>query len=192
MGKHFMFDLTGFALFAILSSVTPGPNNAIPAAIGATIGVRKGLPALLGIAFGFAVMVFVVFIGLGQIIIQAGPGAWLVMKVTGALILAWLAWKIATSPVEESKIVDRPLPKDNVTKFSGFIGADAFQWVNPKAWIICSSAIATYFNTAQSVLSQAVLFALVFGVSGFFWLSTMARGGNDHPPTFIWATSACV
>ncbi len=155
-----MIEIWGFALFAYVASATPGPNNVLLTAVGASVGIRRGLPALAGIAGGFAMMIFVVAIGVGQTIILADSGFQLGMRLVGLAVLVWLAWKIATAPVapEGASPDEAAVPRREV----GFLGAALFQWVNPKAWIICASAIAAYLNVEQDVLPQATLLALTF------------------------------
>src|SRR6266851_4084345 len=47
-----------------------------------------------------------------------------------------------------------------------FFGAAAFQWVNPKSWLICTSAAATFLDPkAGSALGQSAAFALTFVVA---------------------------
>ncbi len=45
-------------VFAVVTSITPGPNNIMLAATGANVGVRRGLPYLLGVNVGFTLMLF--------------------------------------------------------------------------------------------------------------------------------------
>ena len=94
-----MIEIWGFALFAYVASATPGPNNVLLTAVGASVGIRRGLPALAGIAGGFAMMIFVISIGVGQTIVLADSGFQLGMRLVGLAVLVWLAWKIATAPV---------------------------------------------------------------------------------------------
>src|SRR6266851_3166382 len=47
-----------------------------------------------------------------------------------------------------------------------FFGAAAFQWVNPKSWLVCASAAATFLDhRAGSALIQSLAFALTFVVA---------------------------
>jgi len=159
--ETFMIEIWGFALFAYVASATPGPNNVLLTAVGASVGIRRGLPALAGIAGGFAMMIFVVSIGVGQTIVLADSGVQLGMRLVGLAVLVWLAWKIATAPVTPEGVP--PADMDSVPKREvGFFGAALFQWVNPKAWIICASAIAAYLNVEQAVLPQAAMLAITF------------------------------
>jgi threonine/homoserine/homoserine lactone efflux protein len=89
-------EALGFLGFSIVVAGTPGPSNAILTATGANVGVVRGLPALVGVAAGMAVLMFVVVFGLGEIILKTSV-LLTAVKWTGAAVLLWLAWKIATS-----------------------------------------------------------------------------------------------
>ena len=160
-----MLELAGFAAFALAACATPGPNNVLLTALGATVGMRRGLPALFGIAFGFAVMIFLASMGVGQFIVEAGSGVTTAMRVAGVAILSWLAWQIATASVEEGGGLEDPEPP-MVPRFGSFLGAAVFQWVNPKAWVVCASAIAAYLDVSRDMLAQATTFALTFVFAG--------------------------
>src|SRR5438445_13852252 len=84
--------------FSVSAAGTPEPSNALLTATGAHVGVLRGLPALVGVAAGMAVLMFVVVIGLGTMILQM-PVILTAIKWAGAAVLLWLAWRIATSPV---------------------------------------------------------------------------------------------
>ena len=90
-------------LFVVVTTFTPGPNNAMLLASGLNFGFRRGLPHLWGVALGFAVMVLAVGVGLGALF-QAYPAAYTVLKYVGAAYLLYLAWQIATAgPIEEGE-----------------------------------------------------------------------------------------
>lgn len=148
--------LTAFVLFAFVSSITPGPNNTMLLASGVNFGVRRSIPHALGISVGFMVMVLAVGLGLGEVF-KAWPALYTVLRYTGAAYLLYLAWKIATSgPVgTASSSARKPL---------GFWGAAAFQWVNPKAWVMAVTAMALYTDPDRPLMTLATVtlaFALV-------------------------------
>jgi threonine/homoserine/homoserine lactone efflux protein len=57
-------------IFAISSTVTPGPNNIMIMTSGLNYGVKKSIPHLLGICFGFPVMVIVIGFGFSIIFVR--------------------------------------------------------------------------------------------------------------------------
>jgi threonine/homoserine/homoserine lactone efflux protein len=89
------------------------------------------------------------------------------MNWTGAAFLLWLAWKIATAPAASEARGDRPV---------GFAGATLFQWINPKSWLVGTSAAGTWLHPgSDSALWQAACFAALFVTaalpSGLLWLA---------------------
>jgi threonine/homoserine/homoserine lactone efflux protein len=143
----------GLAVFALVSSITPGPNNLMLMASGANFGFRRSVPHMLGVALGFTVMVLLIGIGLVQVF-DAFPVAYQVLKVVSVAYLLYLAWKIGTAaaPVEGADSVGTPFT---------FIQAALFQWVNPKAWTMALTAVSVY-SPSQSVTAMAFV-AGVFG-----------------------------
>jgi threonine/homoserine/homoserine lactone efflux protein len=141
-----------FFLFSVAAAGTPGPSNALLTATGANVGVRRGLPCLLGVTLGMGLMMFVVAFGLGSLILR-NPVVLEAVKWCGAAVLSWLAWRIATA--------GRPRAADGPPV--GFVGAAAFQWINPKSWLVCASAAAAFLEEgASSALVQSAAFGLVF------------------------------
>jgi threonine/homoserine/homoserine lactone efflux protein len=142
-----------FFLFAVAAAGTPGPSNAMLTAVGANVGVRRGFPCLLGVAFGMGLMMFAVAFGFGSLIL-GHPAILRALRWCGAAFLCWLAWQIATAGGARAPVGGRPV---------SFIGAAAFQWINPKSWLVCASATATFLEEgAGDALGQSVAFGLVF------------------------------
>ncbi|GAA6195667.1 LysE family translocator [Pseudophaeobacter sp.] len=147
------YDLfLALALFAFVSSITPGPNNLMLMASGANFGFRRTIPHMLGVALGFVFMVVLVGAGLVQVF-DAFPISYTVLKVASVLYLLYLAWKIANAgPAEASGSGGTPMT---------FLQAAAFQWVNPKAWAMALTAISVY--TPDQTLWAIFLVGAVFG-----------------------------
>ena len=132
MTAEMLLELVGFA-FA--TSATPGPNNTILLASGATFGLRRTIPHMVGICAGIVVMIVAVGLGLGAVF-RAMPVLYNLLQVVGIVYLLVLAWRIARSgSPKQGAQTRRPL---------GFLGAAAFQWVNPKAWVMVIAAVTAY------------------------------------------------
>jgi threonine/homoserine/homoserine lactone efflux protein len=155
-----------FFLFAVVAAITPGPSNLILTSTGATVGVLRGLPSLCGVAIGMGLMMFLVAFGLGSLVL-ASPVMLQGLKWCGIGFLLWLSWKIATAGRSEATA-----DKDQV----GFLRAAAFQWVNPKSWLVSASAVGTYLQAAAgSAFAQALSFGALFVLAAlpscFVWLA---------------------
>lgn len=157
--------LLAFALFAFVTSITPGPNNTMLLTSGLNFGFRRSIPHMLGISCGFGVMVAAVGLGLGAVF-KAWPLLYGALRYVGAAYLLYLAWKIATAdPASDEFGAARPM---------GFWAAAAFQWVNPKGWIMAVGAIGTYTPQQHyfaNVLLIALLFAIINAPSVCIWVS---------------------
>ncbi|HSC84879.1 MAG TPA: LysE family translocator [Pseudomonas sp.] len=170
--------LLAFVAFAFVTSVTPGPNNMMLLASGVNFGVRRSLPHMFGISLGFMLLVICVGLGLGQLFEQV-PLLYSILRYGGAAYLLYLAWKIAAAGAPNAG--ESPSGKPFT-----FLQAAAFQWVNPKAWIMAIGAITTY--TPQqgflfNVLLIAALFALVNCPSVGLWTmaGSLLRRWLDRP-----------
>jgi threonine/homoserine/homoserine lactone efflux protein len=159
---------TAVSLFAFAMAMTPGPNNLIATASGATFGLRRTIPQMWGVAVGAPVMLILLGLGVAQAML-AYPGLQQGMSWAGAAYLLWLAWKIATSgPTEAGNIEGAP---------PTFIQSALFQWVNPKAWVLCLSAIATYTHAGPDQMNEILVIAAVFVPMTFVSLTVWAQFG---------------
>jgi threonine/homoserine/homoserine lactone efflux protein len=157
--------LWALLMFVVVTTFTPGPNNAMLMTSGLNFGFRRGLPHLWGVALGFGLMVLAVGIGLGAMF-QAYPAAYAVLKYVGAAYLLYLAWQIATAGPAEANGDARGRP---IT----FFDAAAFQWVNPKGWVMAVGAVTTYAAVAAfplNVMFIATLFGALGILSSAAWL----------------------
>lgn len=147
--------LLSVLLFAVVSTATPGPNNIMVMTSGMNFGVWRTLPHYLGICIGFPAMVLAISLGLGQLF-EAVPAMHQIVKVLGICYLSYLAWRIATTATQIREAgYSRPL---------SFWQAAAFQWVNPKAWVMAIGALATFTTVNGEVLEQALGIAIAFMV----------------------------
>lgn len=139
-------------------------------ASGANFGFRRTLPHMLGVAFGFMFMLLVVGIGLTQLFIRY-PASYTVLRVVSLFYLLFLAWKIASaSPVKTDA-------EDSASKPFSFLQAAAFQWVNPKAWIMSLTAISVYAGDRS--FTQVLIVTLVFGLVNIPSVSSWAVLGQQ-------------
>ena len=134
--------------FVTVMTATPGPNNLMLMASGANAGFRRSLPHIFGIAVGCQIILLCVALGLGQLLTQ-WPGALDLLRVVGALYLLYLAWQLVRSnPVQSTATQTKPFT---------FTQAALFQWVNPKAWMMILTGVATFTNPQDFTISVAIV-----------------------------------
>jgi threonine/homoserine/homoserine lactone efflux protein len=155
-----------FLLFAVVAAITPGPSNLILTATGAKVGLLRGFPCLGGVVTGMGLMMFLVAFGLGNAVLVS-PWVILVLKWAGTGFLLWLSWKVASAGRRDATTEKQPL---------GFWGAAAFQWINPKSWLVSISAVSVYLHPAVGTafiqaIALGALFLLAALPSCFAWLA---------------------
>lgn len=143
-----MNDLLPLLSYSLLMSATPGPNNLLLTTSGANFGYRRSLPHLLGVNLGGGLQTWLSCLGLGTLL-AAHPAVHDALRIAGALLLLWMAWKLTTPVVFGSELA-RPL---------GFVEAVAFQFVNPKTWLK-SVTVATVFMPSGLPTGTAALLVL--------------------------------
>ncbi|MFK7835235.1 MAG: LysE family translocator [Sulfitobacter sp.] len=154
--------LPALALFAFVSSVTPGPNNLMLMVSGANYGFRRTVPHMMGISVGFLVMMVLAGLGLIQVF-DRYSFSYTVLKVLSVGYMLYLAWRIANAaPIRKQTGASQPMT---------FLQAAAFQWVNPKAWAMALTAITVYVadNGPAMLGIGALFFALVNFPSVSLW-----------------------
>ncbi|MCS6931649.1 MAG: LysE family translocator [Acetobacteraceae bacterium] len=145
-------DLLAAAVFAVASSITPGPNVLMVAAASASGGLRAALPMMLGISVGFPAML--VALGLGLAVpVQASAQVRGLLSMAAFLWIVWLAFRIATAPMPGEAEARPPM---------GFLGAAGFQWVNPKAWLIAVAALGAFVPPGADMVAGSLVLALLF------------------------------
>jgi len=151
-------------LFALITSITPGPNNIMLTASGANFGFKRTLPHVAGIICGMMLLNISVGVGLGTLFTQF-PVVQQVLRIAGSAYLLYLAYKLLSfSSLGKTA--------DNAKPFSLF-EATAFQAINPKAWIMVISANASFSLAGDlywwSVVMIVTLYMIVGTPSIMLW-----------------------
>ena len=143
--------------FALVSSLTPGPNNFMLLASGANFGFVRTIPHALGIMMSFFVLLVAIGFGLGALL-TAAPALHLALKIAGASYLVYLAWRLAMSRSlgQEGQTNARPM-----TPFE----AALFQWVNPKAWVMGLTSMAVFTDPDRPFMTALIVAFTFFAVN---------------------------
>lgn len=160
--------LLALAIFCVVSTVTPGPNNMMLLSSGATFGFRRTLAHMLGISIGCVIMVLLLGFGLAGLVMRE-PRLFTALHILSTGYLLYLAWRIATSAsVGGANSRAKPLT---------FLEAAAFQWVNPKAWAMTLGA-ATSFARPDHLTADIGIIAFILAAVGLPCIALWAGGGT--------------
>ena len=136
-----MFDPMPYATYSFVMSITPGPNNVMLTASGANFGLRRTVPHLFGISAGCAIQLVAACAGLGALF-HRWPVLQTVLQWAGAGYLLYMGWKLLFSGEMREGHAPQPV---------SFLQAAAFQFVNPKAWVMALTPVALFLPTDMSL-----------------------------------------
>ncbi len=156
-------EFLSLCLFMFVTSCSPGPNNVVASHSGFNHGIKKSIPLMLGVIFGFTSMLAIVNFGLINIF-KVYPIIQKILIGTGTLFLIYLSYKISFSKSSNKSESLEPVH---------FIETFLFQFLNPKGVIVAIIAVSTYTESGKNfinyslwMLGIAFLFAII---SIFFW-----------------------
>jgi len=157
------------AIFAVVSTITPGGATTLATASGAHFGFRRSMLLMAGIAAGLASMAALAAAGLAGVLL-AKPSLQIAMKAIGSLYLIWLAWRISRS--------GPPHLRANIAKPTSFVGGAWMLWHNPKGWAMTLGAAASFAALADGPIRLAALLGLTFGVAAAASLAVWCMAGQ--------------
>jgi len=119
-----------FVVAAILISVSPGAGAVNTMSNGLRYGVRRSLPAILGLQLGYGVQILLVGAGLGALL-ASSTLALIVIKWLGVLYLVWMGVQKWREPVQPPESADSRSPSHR----QQFWQAALVNLTNPKATV---------------------------------------------------------
>jgi len=153
------------ALFCMVTTLTPGPNNILLAHSGAHFGIRKTLPHVLGIRFGMTALHLTILFGLGELF-KTWPGLQQLLSLLACSYIIYIAIKIACNKAPDGSAKGNPM---------SFLQAASFQLINPKSWamLLTASSVFTLENELfwPSALLGVALFNLATLPGTFMWIT---------------------
>ncbi len=156
-------EILSLSLYMFVTSCSPGPNNVVASHSGFNHGVKKSIPLMLGVIFGFTTMLAIVNFGLINIF-NIYPVIQKILIGTGTIFLIYLAYKISFSKTSNEN--------DNL-KPVNFVETFLYQFLNPKGVIVAIIAVSNYTESGSNfinysiwMLSVAFIFAII---SIIFW-----------------------
>jgi len=156
-------EILSLSLYMFVTSCSPGPNNVVASHSGFNHGVKKSIPLMLGVIFGFTTMLAVINFGLINIF-NIYPVIQKILIGTGTIFLIYLAYKISFSKTSKENENLKPV---------NFVETFLYQFLNPKGVIVAIIAVSNYTESGSNfinysiwMLSVAFIFAII---SIIFW-----------------------
>ena len=163
-----MFHWPSFLTYAILATITPGPNTILSMSNGSRKGFFRGITLNLGMWCGFSI-VMVLCALLCSLLSAWIPVIKMPMLYVGAGYLLWLAWKTYR---RSSDIHTDERTGDFLTGF-------AMQFVNPKVMLYGIMSFEAYILPVyEGNYPRLLFFALVLSTIGFVNGLLWSAGGS--------------
>ena len=156
-----MSSLFSIGLFLFVAAATPGPNNLVVLRTAARNGWRAALPGAAGIIAGGLMLLAVVIAGAGKLFV-AWPPLRAAVEVGGAACLAWMGAWMCFSAGRHTEAPWFP---------AGVPGLFAFQFLNPKAWVMVLTVVAALpaMRATDTLLRLAPLFVCIPALCLLSW-----------------------
>ena len=161
--------IVAISVYYFVMYATPGPNNSILTASGIKFGFIRSIPNIIGISSGHGLQLALVCFGLGSLFSQF-PILLEVLKYIGACYLLYLAWKIFGS-----LNISRTEEKSSPLKYYEAI---LFQFVNPKAWVICITAVSLFYPENVNLIIGTLFLVIMSTIINLPSISMWAFGGS--------------
>ena len=151
-----MTNIYGYLLFALVTSITPGPNNLLLLDYGKTHGFKGSLGIMAGIFFGFFVLLYLAGYGIGQIL-KTNEYVALSFKILSSIWLLYLAYLMTKIKFSNERTINKNI---------GFVQLFLMQFLNPKAWLMAINGAAVFMPTFTNVHLNVFVFAVIFNLVG--------------------------
>ena len=161
--------IAAVSVYYFVMYATPGPNNSILTASGIKFGFIRSVPNIIGISSGHGLQLALVCFGLGSLFSQF-PILFEVLKYMGACYLLYLAWRMFGS-----LNISRTEEKSSPLKYYEAI---LFQFVNPKAWVICITAVSLFYPENVNLIIGTLFLVIMSTIINLPSISMWAFGGS--------------
>ena len=147
---------------------TPGPNNAVAAYSGFNFGIRKTLPLILGVGFGYTTLIILInFVLISTF--KNYPIIQEIIKVLGTIFLIYLAYKISFSKISSDGRTENPVK---------FLDKFIFQFINPKGVMAGVTLSSNFVEQGENYLNHSIWVIIVCSVTAFLSISSWTFFGK--------------
>jgi len=141
---------------------TPGPNNAVAAYSGFNFGIKKTLPLILGVGFGYTALI----ISINFVLISTFknyPIIQEIIRVLGTIFLIYLAYKISFSKISSDGRTENPVK---------FLDKFIFQFINPKGVMAGVTLSSNFVEQGENYLNHSIWVIVVCSVTAFLSITS--------------------
>ncbi len=148
-----------FIVTSLILIITPGQDMMLVMSRSIAQGWKAGVATAAGVSFGLLGHTVLAALGLGAVFTRF-PLMQELLRVGGSAYLLWLAYQLLNFSSIKSD------DEKNGTKPFTFWQATAFQYINPKAWVMVISANASFSIAGGDYWLSVVMITLTFILIG--------------------------
>jgi threonine/homoserine/homoserine lactone efflux protein len=154
-------NLLGFLVLAIVIIVVPGPSVLFAIGRALVLGTKLAVFSVLGNALGVGLQIVVVSLGLG-VLIQQAPALFFVIKIVGALVIAYLGIKAVIDRGNLELADEKSSSSKAVIQQSIVVGI-----TNAKTFVFFVAALPSFVSPADgNPIIQMLFLGLIFSIIG--------------------------
>ena len=125
---------------------TPGPNNAVASYSGFNFGIKKTIPLIFGVGFGW-IFILVMFESGLIYVFQQFPVLQSIVKILGTIFIVFLAYKVAFTKMRITKATKAPIT---------FVDTLLLQTINPQGILTAMLIVSTFLDPNNNYLRDAI------------------------------------
>ena len=144
-------DLAALMILMFVAAFTPGPNNLLSSYSGFNFGIKRTLPLIYGVTFGFPLLIIIINSGL-IIFFKKFPVLQETIKILGSVFILYFAYKIALNKSGGEQKIKNP------AKFFNML---FFQFINPKAVLFAIIVVSTFINMNENFIRDTIIVLIV-------------------------------
>ena len=164
-----MYDLfLPLVLLILVGNFTPGPNNILASYSGFHFGLKKTIPLIMAVTFGWPALILATNFGL-IFIFRQYPIVQTILEVSGSVFLIYLAYKLSQTKNIEEKELDEPIR---------FVPYFFFQFINPKGVVTAIIIVTKFIDNNENFIRDTIIVISLCCLSAFLSISTWAMFGG--------------
>jgi threonine/homoserine/homoserine lactone efflux protein len=147
-------DPWALVAYSVVMTVTPGPNNLLLMSSGLSFGLYRTAWHVAGILSGVLLLIALAGAGIGAVF-ALFPGFQGILKAVGSAYMLYLAWRLWDASGKHDVSAARPI---------GYLEALAFQFVNPKTWMMAMTVVAAFVPAGDGYWDRLIAAGLIFQI----------------------------
>jgi threonine/homoserine/homoserine lactone efflux protein len=166
-----------FFAMTFVVSATPGPNMLLVMSSSARFGVRAAVATMAGCMSSLLVMMGISAAGVGALL-HAFPAVFDVLRVVGALYLAYLGVLCWRAPVHEGVPEAGIAPTEQHSRWALYRRGALVAASNPKAMLFAAAFFPQFIRPDSAPLMQFAVLLATFTVIEVSWYFAYALSGH--------------